>query len=127
MDAVTGDYHTKHMKSDSHRQMSCWVSFVGDRFHAETGFCVYVQSGRKSKTVYGERSGHLKGGEEEQEYSNVPRKPSCLYNEYMSIKYFCLASLCPRAPKRCQSFLKDHNQEFEDPDEKAKLVLHSSC
>lgn len=127
MDAVTGDYHTKHIKSDSHRKMSCWVSFVGDKFHAETGFlCMYKVEG-KAKLSMGNEVDHLRGGEEEQEYSNVLRKPSCLYNEYMSIKHFCMASLCPMAPKRCQSFLKDLNQEFEDPDEKAKLVLCSSC
>lgn len=45
----------------------------------------------------------------------------------MSRKYFCMASSCPLAPKRCKSFLKDLNQEFKDPDEKAKLMLHSSC
>lgn len=38
-----------------------------------------------------------------------------------------MISLCPLASKRCQSFLKDGNQEFEDPDQMAKLMLPSSC
>ena len=63
MDAVTGDYHTKHIKSDSHRKMSCWVSFVGDKFHAETGFlCMYKVEG-KAKLSMGNEVDHLRGGE----------------------------------------------------------------